>query len=856
MTLRKRTILIIGIVFAAQVVAYALLTLYFHNTAYNRLENLFIERGEAQIRHVIRNDMERVERTAIDYFMWDDTYQYMGSRDEDFVRTNLSRDTLNNVNIDVCLLIDTRGELIFQRGTNKNTADTTDVPSSIKSLVTAGVTGETPGRIYPSHTAISGLPDGILIYSVQPILKSDGTGPSRGMGLFGRWLNRSMLDNYERITGVALDFSQPEDGTGKLLYKNNGTLRIPIVFTDRRNQSECRIIASMDRVIHQTGVASDVKFTLTVILTGAVIAVFFLFLINRMLLSRIIRLSEQVETLTRNDTGTASLEDGLHDEIGTLAANFNKLIAKLNQSRNDFLVKETQMRRLLENSPLAITISDRSGKLVMVNDRYHKLTGYTAEELGTMEHLHEVILPDPDYRKYVFTKIEENARISMEEGRPPTPVEYKFKSKMGRDVEVELLSVETGGLLFRVINDVTTRNHIIRELKSAMQQAQNANAAKSAFLANMSHEIRTPLNGIVGMAQLLRETHLAEDQHDYVDSIKESCDVLVTVINDILDISKVEAGKLLLNKEAVELHAFFAGVEGIVVPTIEAKGLTFVSDLASDLPSTIRCDPNRLKQVLLNLLSNAGKFTDSGSITLKVRSGGTPGHVSKLHFDVIDTGIGIPLEDQKRIFEPFMQVDFSSTRRHGGTGLGLTISRKLVQLMGGDITVVSEPGKGAVFSFDIVAPTLETNAVRTGTVERIDAGLGARCPLEILVAEDNLVNQKVTGMMLKKMGYNPDYALNGREATEMARRKFYNVILMDVQMPIMDGLMATSEIRLCLPRSKQPVIIALTAHALPEETMKCRDAGMDEYLTKPLNVSLLGRMLTDVYNEVIVHDDE
>lgn len=856
MSLRKRTILIICIVFAVQIAAYALLTIYLHDTAYHRLENLFIERGEAQVRHAVRNDMNRVERTAIDYFMWDDLYHYMETHDEEFARTNLSIDSLSNVNIDVCVLVDTKGELLFERGIDQALTETPSISSSIKSLVTAGITGETPGRIYPSHTAIAGLPEGILIYSVQPILKSDGTGPSQGMGLFGRWLNREMLDNYQRITGVTLAFDNPQQNAEQMVFKNNGTVRIPIIFTDRKNNSECRIVASMDRVINLTGLRSDIIFTIAVILTGSAVAFLFIFLLNRTLLARILRLSGQVERLTNNDVGTASLEDGHNDEIGILAANFNKLIARLNQSRNDYLVKETQLRRLLEHSPLAITISDKSGKLVMVNERYHKLTGYTAEELGTMERLHEIILPDPDYRKYVFTKIEENARISMEEGRPPIPVEYKFKNKMGRDVEVELLSVETGGLLFRVINDVTTRNHIVRELKTAMQQAQNANAAKSLFLANMSHEIRTPLNGIVGMSQLLRDTPLAEDQRDYVDSIKDSCDLLVAVINDILDISKVEAGKLILNKEAVELHSFLASVEGIVVPTIEAKGLQFVSDLASDLPNTIRCDPNRLKQVLLNLLSNAGKFTDTGSITLKVRSAGTPGHVSKLHFDVIDTGVGIAPEDQARIFEPFVQGDFSNTRRHGGTGLGLTISRKLVQLMGGDITVFSEPGKGSVFSFNIIAPILETNVIRSGSTEKIDAGLGTRCPLEILVAEDNLVNQKVTGMMLKKMGYKPDFALNGRETLDMARNKHYHVILMDVQMPVMDGLMATCEIRLCLPRSKQPVIIALTAHALPEEMMKCKDAGMDEYLTKPLNVSLLGRMLADVYNGAIRHEDE
>lgn len=856
MSLRTRTVALIVVVFTVQILTYTFLTYGIHQSAIQSLEGRYLEKSEARVRHAVRNDLDRVERTAVDYFMWDDTYAFMADHDESFPDQNLSMDTLSNIGIDVCVFIDENGKLVFQRGLDTASKKLIEVPSSVIELVTSGISPETPGRYYPSSTALVNLPDGYLMYSIQSILKSDGMGPSRGMGLFGRWIDDRVLSNYEKITGITLRWDTAGDSGESIRYTNDNMAEIPIMFTDRRTGSTTRIIGRLDRDIYSQGVHHSRVFTLTTFVIGIFVAGLFIFLLNRLFLRRICRLSDQVRMLAENDAGTVAVQDERNDEIGTLAGNINALLGKLDQSRNDLRIKEAQLRHVLEHSPLAITISDKSGKLVMTNERYHKLTGYTAEELGTIEHLHEVILPDPDYRHYVFTKIEENARISMEEGRPPIPVEYKFKNKMGRDVEVELLSVETGGLLFRVINDVTSRNRIIRDLKAAMQSAQNANAAKSQFLANMSHEIRTPLNGIVGMAQLLKETSLVKDQLEYVDSIKDSCDLLVAVINDILDISKVEAGKLLLNKEAVELRTFLASVEGIVVPSIEAKGLKFVSDFAADLPVTVRCDPNRLKQVLLNLLSNAGKFTDKGSVTLRVSGSGMPGHVSKVHFEVIDTGIGISPEDQTKIFEPFMQADFTNTRRHGGTGLGLTISRKLAQLMGGDILVTSEMGKGSSFSFDIVAPVLETGMTKARTDAKIDSHLAARCPLEILVAEDNVVNQKVTGMILKKMGYEPDYALNGREAVEMARKKHYDVILMDVQMPVMDGLTATSEIRLCISREKQPVIIALTAHALSEETMKCRDAGMDEYLSKPLNAAMLGRMLDDVYNGGVTHQED
>jgi PAS domain S-box-containing protein len=858
MSLKKRTLSIIGAVFALQIGAYAFLTFYLHEKAGDRLEHTFLERGEARVRYAVRGDLNTIERTAVDYFMWDSTYAFMANPTKEFSDVNFSLDTLDNIDVDVCVLIDENGKTVLQRGIDSVNKKFVDVPVSVTDLITSGMFFDTPGRIFPAHTAIANLPDGILMYSVQPMLKSDGTGPSRGMGLFGRWINRRMLDDYEKTTGVMLRFDQGRTGENDAIVNHGkeGSAGIPITFIDRKNGTSCKLIGSADSGIRKFGTAYSRSFSFAVILVGSLVMLLFMYLLNRILISRICRMSGQVKELAENDEIPVVLQDARRDEIGDLADNINALVRKLNQSRNDLKVKEAQLRHILERSPLAITISDKSGKLVMANERYTKLTGYTAEELGTIEHLHEVILPDPDYRQYVFTKIEENARISMEEGRPPIPVEYKFKNKTGREVEVELLSVEAGGLLFRIINDITPRNRIIRELKAAMIAAQNANGAKSQFLANVSHEIRTPLNGIVGMAQLLKETSVSNDQLEYIDSIKDSCDLLVAVINDILDISKVEAGKLVLNKEAVDLRPFLASVEGMVGQALEAKGLQFVCDLPTDLPATIRCDPNRLKQVLQNLLSNAEKFTDKGSVTFRVGSSILPGRVSNLRFDIIDTGIGINEEDQKKIFEPFMQADLSNTRSHGGTGLGLTISRKLVQLMGGDLTVKSEPGKGSAFSFEIVTPILDTGTAKTRSDEKIDSHLFERCPLKILVAEDNLVNQKVTGLILKKMGYAPDYAPNGIEAVDCARKTHYDVILMDVQMPVMDGLTASSEIRLSLPKDRQPVIIALTAHALDEATMKCRDAGMDECLAKPLNISVLGRMLADVFNGILTHHED
>ena len=292
-------------------------------------------------------------------------------------------------------------------------------------------------------------------------------------------------------------------------------------------------------------------------------------------------------------------------------------------------------------------------------------------------------------------------------------------------------------------------------------------------------------------------------------------------------------------------------VTSLAGTSIEAKGLDFVCVIPPDLPHNIVCDPNRLKQVLLNLLNNAWKFTDHGFVALRLAIREISDRKCALRFEVADTGLGISQADQKRIFEPFVQADTSSTRKHGGTGLGLAISSKLVQLMGGDIAIVSEPGKGSTFSFEIVVSRAAGGAAISETTWKIDTSAGLEHPIKILVAEDNLVNRKVVGMMLARMAYKADFATNGLEAVEMAATRKYDVILMDVQMPVMDGIEASINIRRELPSDRQPRIIALTAHALGEDEKRCLAAGMDGHITKPVKASVLQDTLAKVWEKKI-----
>jgi PAS domain S-box-containing protein len=513
---------------------------------------------------------------------------------------------------------------------------------------------------------------------------------------------------------------------------------------------------------------------------------------------------------------------------------------------------EALYHSLVETSQDLIWRCDAEGRYIFLNLAWEQVFGYELDEMLGKK-FSDFQAPEVAARDQVtFSHLIEGHSVNNFEtthiGKSGNEIHLVFNAVFVCDEHDNIIG--TSGTAF----DVTERKLMEEELRQAKAAAESANIAKSRFLANMSHEIRTPMNGVIGLIELLLGTGLTEEQREYACLARQSGRNLVELISNILDLSKIEVNKIELETQPFDLRDETIGTIAILSLRAQEKGLQLDSHIDPEVPSLLKGDAGRLRQIITNLISNAIKFTDYGSVVLHIRKDTEDDRHAALRFLVRDSGIGISEDKLDQIFEPFTQADGSTTRKYGGTGLGLSISRQLVELMGGTTGVESVEGEGSTFWFTVAfekqQPVVEA-VVAAGVQGALNCGTHPyESPLlkekvTILLVEDDLINQRVTKSILAKFGYSVDIAGNGHEALDLLEKNDYVLILMDCMMPVMNGYDATRAIRdhASKVRNHSIPVIALTANALREDRDICLAAGMDDYLVKPLEVANLLAML-------------
>lgn len=542
----------------------------------------------------------------------------------------------------------------------------------------------------------------------------------------------------------------------------------------------------------------------------------------------------------KNSRGRASSLDFVVEDI----SGFKEVEKDMARSRELF-------RIIFENSAAGITVTDHEERIIAWNPFAEQLLGMDKKDL--FNKAVKDLYPPREWRRIRGLKIRQKAVLSG----ITTQVIRKDGTPIDVDASISILKDSRGKVSgsIGIMRDISRQKHIQEMLVQAKIAAEEANNAKSLFLAKMSHELRTPMNAIVGMIDLTLDTELTDEQKDNLHVAKDASANLLRLINDILDLSRAEAGKITVESLEISIKDIVRSVCRGLVILAQNKGITLTWQVAADIPAVVMGDPVRIRQIIINLVNNAIKFTHKGGVTVTVSVHSRNGQECELLFGVVDTGIGIPKQNQARVFEVFSQADEQTSRRYGGTGLGLAISRKLADLMGGRLWLESEEGKGSTFFF-VLKFTVSASALSVPSAETPSAADPADPAddvgrLRILLAEDNLVNQKIAVRLLEKRGWEVVAVGNGQEAVAALGRARFDLILMDDHMPEMSGVEATAIIRTEEKQTGMHIpIIAMTANAMAGDREKYLSLGMDAYVSKPIDRELFFR---EIINSVKPH---
>jgi PAS domain S-box-containing protein len=862
MTVRRKTLLIIAITCLGLVIVLYAASRSFLLGGFVKLEQRSARQNVQRVLNAFDQNFIGMARYTSDHAADDVLYNSIDHPGE-FLHSLMGKDargTPTTQRFSFVVLTNVSARVVLSRGRDILTGTVQDIPKSLeghlsladpllaRSVMSGGVTG------------LLLLPEGPLIITSFPILKTSTEGPARGYMLAARYLESTGdLKALEKTTHFSLAVHRldgealPPDFLEALGHLSAaGAIHVrPMddsiiggytVLNDIYDKPALIMRVEMPRVIYQQGRVSQLYFVGALLIAGIVFGFVVLLLLEKSVISRLSSLNDSVRSIADSSDASARVHSKGHDEIADLGQTINRMLASLQLSQKQKQQAEERYRAFMNNIPALALIKDAEGRILYINEPLAKMYNIKLEDVQgkpvgnwiPAKFLEKVHLQE---REVISTQ-----KVMHFEEAVPSPdgvlhhqLSYRFPLK-GPDGEL---------LVGTVAIDITDRKQAEAALHDAKEMAEAANRAKSEFLANMSHEIRTPLNGVVGMTDLALGTDLTSEQREYLDTVKLSADSLLTVINDILDFSKIEAGKIDLEMIDFNLRDQLEAMLKTLALRGDEKGLELLCEIAPDVPEMVRGDSNRLRQIVVNLVGNAIKFTDEGEIALKVRVETQEGADCMLHFVVSDTGVGIPAEKQKLIFEPFSQADTSTTRKYGGTGLGLTISARLVEMMGGTLWVESEMGRGSQFHF----------TARMGTAEKV-IEVGAIAPPEILrgvkvlVTDDNRTNRRILEGMLKRWEMKPTSVDDGEKAlmelsSALEAGEPYGLILTDMHMPKMDGFALIERIRQ-LPELSTAIIMMLTSVGHRGDAARCQELGIAAYLLKPIRQSELREAIARV----------
>ena len=869
MTLRSKTLLIVtatgvGLLASLQITSCTIL-----RGRFAALEKRSVQIDVRRFMQALQAEIKTVDTLAGDWSRWDASYDFMETRSNEYISSNLGNTQLTYNRLDLMLYLDLGGQVIFAKAINHRTGESADVPSSLDRVPAA----YRAILQSPNHGIAGLLPldEGPLLIAAYPILKSDGTGPPRGTLIMGRWLNEATVASLAASIGrptrtLRLDdtliprelihnaYRSPSDDVVIGTVDGNLVAGYAILRDIRdRPVLSCEIVA--DREIYWQGESSVWLLSLTAGAACLICSGLILLLIERTILRRLAKLGQDIRQIGTGGDFTKRVTVPGHDELAPVAEAVNGMLDTVRISSEDLKASEDRYRSLIANLPVGVCriTATPDARFITVNPALVRMFG--ADSLEDMMMLKPADLcADRQIARQLWEQLE---RAGHESG-VEMPVIRKNGSRLWASLSarVVLNNRREPDYVDVLIEDVTERKQAKESLERAKDSAEKASRAKSESLANMSHEIRTPLTSILGYADLLMDADQSPSERlNCLHTIRRNGEHLLNILNDILDLSKIEAGRMVLDLVDCSPHELVKEVVLLLRRRAGDKNLTLDSRCVGPIPRTIRTDPTRLRQILINLVGNAIKFTRRGGICIETTLLDSPDATDpRLCFSIVDTGIGMSPEQLEKLFHPFVQAEASTATQYGGTGLGLTISKHLAQALGGDITVETTPGQGSTFRVATmtgslvgvemldVDPTITDFDDLTQTASELKTlHLNGR----VLLAEDGLDNQHLVACILKKIGLTVTVCDNGelardRALEEHAKGTPFDVILMDMHMPVLDGYGATSQLR---QRGYTAPIVALTANAMQADREKCHQAGCDDFLTKPIE---RGRLISTV----------